>query len=90
MIAPTLVFAVRMVLIVLYSQRTEIVWMVATLIPTPPRLAVMEEIWEVVARHKGLPNQQLRVSFESSAEGKDHRVEPESIRQAIDHHPRLQ
>jgi hypothetical protein len=91
MMAPTLVVLVRLLLLMLRYRRQDVYWMVAdiTLGKTFGKNfdKSLEESWVT-------PDQQMwigkRIGTWSSPEGREYRVESQAIRQAPDHHPRLQ
>ena len=84
MMAPTLVAMVRVLWVILRYHRQDVYWMVADL-TLGKRLG---------GKPVGMLEQQTwfgkRIGIWSGPEGREYRVESQAIRQAPDHHPRLQ
>ena len=87
MIAPTLVALVRVLWLVLHYPKQDVYWMVAD-------LTLGKGIIHPLSQVSSLPIEQTwngnGIGERSSPEGREHRVESQAIRQAPDHHPRLQ
>jgi hypothetical protein len=92
MIAPTsLVMVARVLLLIVHYPKRDVCWMMAD-------LAFGKAFCETCGKLFGMPEAQMRIGKQtgkwrgiwSGSEGREYRVESQAIRQAPDHHPRLQ
>jgi hypothetical protein len=95
MIAPNLVVLVRVLLIIWRFPKRDVYWMVADLTFGKTLDKTFEKpIAQTVTQILGTPEKQTwfgkRIGIWSGPEGREYRVESQAIRQAPDHHSRLQ